>query len=345
MPDALAKVAQDCGGVPCPHDDVFAPFFAATGRRAELVLATMTDRFSPVELLQFVHLLQEVDHPMRETILASPVFRYLMSHPGGRAFKRVAKSEDAMFYSDGAAPEGKALLLCFGGLIGRFGVPIAVILQSLDAARFDLALLRDPKRSRFRLGAGDFATCFVDLIHNVDRVFSPWRYQRVISIGNSMGGNPAVQYAQLAGAERAVAVGARVSSDPLRLLHRQPVPCAFDPVCDCMRHRPLRGLWVYAAENAEDAEGAAALFARAGGQRLALTGFAGHNVVARYWEADKVDRLLALLLDSDLPKDRDATSAIRLMPAPEPGTSRCSLPRRIVSQLRRIVRRLLAKQG
>lgn len=283
----------------------FAPFFAAKGRRAELVLAAMIDRYSPHELRRFIKLLRQRQDPMLDDILARPVIHYLLTRPGGQSFRREAKSRDAMFYSDGSAPEGKALLLCFGGMSGRIGMPMHVILQSLDATRFDVALLRDPTRSRFRNGAGDFSATFAETVAAIATVFQPHRYQRVISIGNSMGANPAVQYAVLAGAERAVAVGARIPSDPLRLLRRFEVPCAFDPLCDCLKHRPVNGLWVYGSQNVQDVEGAEALYGILGCQGLMVPGYDGHNVIGHFWEEGALDRLLPLLLDSDLPRQRN----------------------------------------
>ncbi|QLQ19625.1 MAG: hypothetical protein HZT43_14785 [Exiguobacterium profundum] len=128
--------------------------------------------------------------------------------------------------------------MCFGGLGGRFGLPRAALLQQIDARRFDVVMLRDPKQARFAEGAGAFAATFVDLVHAIDSTFAPKRYRRVVAMGNSMGAPAAVHYAVLAGVERAVAIGAQPPGDARQLIQGRPAPPAFDPLCDCLGHRP-----------------------------------------------------------------------------------------------------------
>lgn len=332
-------------------EDLIATFFAAKGRYAERAFTLLMDVGSPREVAGFLQRLHDSDHPDREDILDRPIVRDLVGQERLQAFNRVAICDEVMLYTDGSAPGRKALLLCFGGLGGRLGLPLSVLLQWIDARRFDVVTLRDPSQSRFRLGAGSFAPDFVALIRNIHQTFAPDRYARVIALGNSMGGNPAVQYAVLAGAERAISIGAQVSSDPLRLMMRMSVPTAFDPICDCLRHLPLRGIWVYGEAMPQDLQGGEDLFRRAGGQRLVIPEFDEHNALGLFWTNGELDRMLAMLLDSNLPRSRNSHAKAKLLQDPLPkrvkralgrALERVWLPlRRILGRARRLARRII----
>lgn len=335
--------------------DLIAEFFAAKGRHAERAFTLLMDLGSPREVAGFLQRLHDSDHPDREDILDRPIVRDLVGQKPLQGFNRVAICDEVMLYSDDRAPDRKALLLCFGGLGGRLGLPLSVLLQWIDAKRFDVVTFRDPSQSRFRLGAGSFAPDFVALIQNIRKTFAPDRYARVIALGNSMGGNPAAQYAVLAGAERAIAIGAQVSSDPLRLMMRMSVPTAFDPICDCLRHRPLRGIWVYGEAMPQDLEGGEDLFRRAGGQRLVIPEFDEHNALGLVWTNGELDRMLAMLLDSNLPRSRTSFAKAKRLQDPLSKRSkraislafqRVWLPqRRILGRARRLARRIIKGQS
>jgi hypothetical protein len=329
---------------------LIAAFFAARGRYAEHAFNLIMDLCCPRELDRFLKRLQSSDHPNREDILSRPILRDLLGQKRLQGFNRFPICRDVMLYSDGSAPQGKALLLCFGGLGGRLGLPLSVLLQWIDAKRFDVVTLRDPSQSRFRLGAGTFAPDFGTLIRNIRDTFAPQRYARVIALGNSMGGNPAVHYAVLAGAERAISIGAQLSSDPLRLILGIAVPTAFDPLCDCLQHRPLRGIWLYGEAMQQDLQGGEDLFRRAGGQRLVIPGFDDHNALGLFWTNGELDRMLALLLDSNLPQPRSSRAKAILLRDPISKRAKrvlerlLLLARRVLGYPRRLARRVLKRR-
>lgn len=286
-------------------DDLATAFFSARGRRAEKVLVDIETVLSPREVEDFVSRVENSDHPMRDTVLRRPSVVDLRKQRKVQAFKRLSISEEVMFFSDGTAPADKELLICFGGLGGRLGIATCNFLQLIDAQRFDVIVLRDPGRSRFRAGAGGFAPDFLSLVRAIDQRFLPSRYKRVVTWGNSMGSAAAAQYAVLAGAERAISVGPRPLADALNLIQREPVPGAFDPLCDCMKHKPLRALWVYGEHEAEDRLGAEVLSTCGGGRRLVIPYIKAHNIVGSYWQSGDLGWLFKALLDAPLPQSRE----------------------------------------
>lgn len=327
---AAARTLRPAEAAP-PAEDLPAQFLAARGRAAEKALMDMETVFAPQEFAAFLKRLGKSDHPMRKAVLKRRSVADILGQRVLQGFRRRIIAPDVTFYSDGAAPEGKALVICFAGLKARLGLPMPVVLQRIAASRFDVLVLRDQDRNRFRTGAGAYAADFPGLIQAIARDFHPEAYARVITFGNSMGGNPAAQYAVLAGAERAVAVGARPVDDPLRLILREPVPTAFDPLCDCLSHRPVSGLWIFGGQAPDDRAGAEELFARAGGQRLEVPKFKGHNVLLLFWERGELGRLVTLMLDSHLPCPRDSR--------PRPKKLRNRLRTRALRFLQRFLRR------
>lgn len=316
-------------------DDLPKAFFSARGRRAEKALVDMETVFSPLEMLDFAEKVRASDHPMRALVLDRPSIADLGKQREIPRFKRQSISEEVMFFSDGGKPVGKALLVCFGGLGGRLGIATCNFLQLIDAKRFDVLILRDPDRARFRYGVGDFATDFLSLVRAIDARFQPGRYRRVVSWGNSMGSAAAAQYAVLAGAERAIAIGTRPQTDGISLILREDVPGAFDPICDCLKHRPLQALWVYAQHDAEDRLGAEQLYACGGGRRLVIPYTVAHNIVGAYWQSGDLGWLFKALLDGPLPRPRDGQHPVMVLRRP--------LPRRIWRLLRKWRLRLTSR--
>lgn len=296
-------------GAPDPDDPLIAAFFAARGRGIERAMLDMRTHFTPREMALFGQRLAESDHPERAARLQQRMVAELVAAGQLQEYRRHPVCPDADFYSDGAPPAGKALLICFGGLNGRLGVPTANFLQAVEARRFDVLYLRDRDKLRFRLGLGEFAPDFMAMVQEIRRRFRPEAYDRVVTYGNSMGGVAALQVGMHLGAERAVAIGARVADDAVRLvLGRWPGP-AFDPICDCLSDRPLAGLLVHAADCLPDARGAADLRARHGGRIVVVKGTGEHNLAGYFWALGELPRFLGFVLDAPLPRDRHAPGA------------------------------------
>jgi hypothetical protein len=108
----------------------------------------------------------------------------------------------------------RTLVVAFTGAAFRLMLPIAVVLQNLDADRHDLLLLFDRARTQFLGG-------LPALVAALDRLADFRRYQRLVCLGTSAGGLPALYAAIEARAARGVSVGGSVPDDiPLRVQTR-----------------------------------------------------------------------------------------------------------------------------
>lgn len=120
---------------------------------------------------------------------------------------------DVKFFSNGANPSGKTLLIGMAGQLQRLMLPIAVFLQALPAARADLLLLQDSQRDGFRTGVVGVANNFEDLLSILPRVFKFDQYRRRCMIGTSGGGLPAILAGLAFGADVAMSVGGNSPRD------------------------------------------------------------------------------------------------------------------------------------
>lgn len=312
-------------------DPLLTMFHAAEGRRVMKAIADIEKHFTPAEIVSFGCALKSSDHPARETVLKSASFAELLSARVVQPFRRTSISPEVSFYSDGGQPRDKTLIIGFGGMGGRLGAPIGNILQKIDASRSDVVMLRDPLQRAFVFGAGGFTSDFASLVAAIRERFRPDTYRRLVTIGNSMGATPALRAGFLLGAERAIGIGTRLSNDDLMLMLRREVGTAFDPFCDCLRHRPQRGLLVHGDACAPDVAAATRMEALGAGRRVIFANMGEHNLIGRFWEMGELGAFLDLLLNGRLPSGRH-------LPAPPIVVGRTWLPRLRASLKRRLGR-------
>jgi hypothetical protein len=268
------------------------------------VLAEIENHFCPDETIAFLRGLIDEAHPQAVSLRRRETFAALLAAKRVQPFRRRPVTPDVSVYSAGGRPEAKTLIVAFGGAGGRLGLPVANVLQALDADRVDLLMLRDPDRRAFAFGAGGFATDLAGLVAALRERFSLWRYRRVVTLGFSMGAAPALKAGQQLQAERAVGIGTRRPNDDLMLVRRRPVGPVFDPFCACRRDQPRRGLLVYAEDCARDAEAARRMEATGAGRRVVLRRMADHNLVARLWSMGELRPFLTLLVNGRIAPDR-----------------------------------------
>ncbi|MCR8725579.1 hypothetical protein [Frigidibacter sp. ROC022] len=296
------------GDARAPDDPLVTAFHAARGRGALKAVTEMEKYFTPVEMAGFGRALAASDHPDREALLRRRSFADLRAARSLQPFRRDDLGPDVSFYSDGNPAAGKTLIIGFGGMSGQLGLPVGNILQALDAARTDVVMLRDPLQRTFRFGISSFAPDFAALVARLRTRFRPESYRRLVTIGNSMGATAALRSGFWLGAERAIGLGTRLTHDDIMLILGREVGPAFDPFCDCLRHRPHRGLLVYADGCGFDVEAAGRMEALGAGRRVAFAGIAEHNLIARFWAIGELAAFLGLLLEAPLPRDRDAAA-------------------------------------
>ncbi|MFN7223683.1 MAG: hypothetical protein ACK4MS_06680 [Paracoccaceae bacterium] len=291
-------------------------------------------QFAPSELVSFGREIAASRHPARDTLLQRDVFAEVLSAKHVQPFQRIPVSPDVSFYSDGGPAKDKTIVIGFGGMGGRLGLPIGSILQVLDAARVDFVLLSDPMQRSFSFGVGDLAPDFTALVAMIRARFRPETYRRVVTIGNSMGATPALRAGFWLDAERAIGVGTRRPNDALMLILRRNVGSAFDPFCDCLRDRTFRGLLVHGGDCVPDVRAASLLEATGAGRRVIFSGMADHNLIWRFWSMGELRAFFDVLLNFQPMPDRNRLAPPIVFGRTWPPRLRAALRRRAARLLR-----------
>jgi hypothetical protein len=134
----------------------------------------------------------------------------------------------------------------------RLTTPTFHVLCSLDPARHELLMLRDPLRRHYRSGVPGIGDSVPAIARWLDRYAAEREFGRVVTLGTSAGGMPAVCTAILNGWPLTLACGAdRPSSHP----HLAPL------VAECGQRLADQGgtdvLLAYSGRNDRDAAGVA----------------------------------------------------------------------------------------
>jgi hypothetical protein len=275
-------------------------YLAARDRAAEAALIEMESRLPPADYVAAVGRLAA----------ARPESRAALE--GRRAAQRLAGAklepfrlvEDADGFSHYAAPgpsRGRTHLTVFTGAARRPGTWTPVFLQAIDASRVEVLILRERAGRHFRSGCPGLADSLPGLVAAVAERVRAGGYARHVAMGVSRGGGVALGFGRLAGCERAIAFGALPRSDPLRLLAGQPMPPAFDPLCDCLSHLAAPLCAVFAEGNAPDAAHADMLTALYGGTRLKVPELSDHGVVHHVSATGCLPELMRVVLDGPCP--------------------------------------------
>jgi hypothetical protein len=192
-------------------------------------------------------------------------------------YKRVDLGPGATFYSTGAPPDRRSLLVAFCGRAHRLMLPLSVFLQHLPARDWDALVLRDEHAVQYSRGARGFADTFAALVDRISAIAV--EYRRCVTFGTSMGGLPAIRFALMARSERGISVGGRPPTDVLKL-RRNGVPrSAFDLLCACLPP-DRRNLLFTCSEGCRADEASARLYADlTRGLAWPVTGEADHNLL------------------------------------------------------------------
>ena len=120
-------------------------------------------------------------------------------------------------FSAGENRSGKILAICFAGNAQRMMMPMPVFLQHLDSSRVDVAFVKDPKRKGFRKGIDGIAPNLDILIKELKSLLKTEEYLKVVTIGTSGGGLPAILTAVKLGLDAGMSVGGRGPDAPIWL--------------------------------------------------------------------------------------------------------------------------------
>lgn len=194
----------------------------------------------------------------------------------------------ARLYSVPETPR-QQLIVVFTGWAMRPMMPLPIFMQALPR-NTDLLILYDPLRNHYRRGIWDGNCTIRDLPHVMAGIIEI--YCDIIALGASGGGLPALRFAKHARLRRGISFGGRLIDDTLRILRREIVPSAYDPLCACDEARTTEAILVYAADNVPDAHAAHCAAVAAASHLIALEGHSNHAVL---WEITRMGHLSELL--------------------------------------------------
>ncbi|SDY66872.1 hypothetical protein [Citreimonas salinaria] len=315
--------------IPEPEDPLIASFHAASGRRVPQAVTAIENHFSPDETIRFLRGLVASGHPQAATLLKARTLAEVLAARRVQPFRRTPITPDVSLYGADGSPEEKTLIVAFGGVGGRLGLPVANVLQALDAERVDLLMLRDPDKRGFAFGAGSFEPDLAGIVAALRARFPLRRYRRLVTLGFSMGAAPALKAGFWLDADRAIGIGTRRSNDDLMLVRRCAVGPAFDPFCECLRDRAHRGLLVHADHCARDVAAARRMEANGAGRRIVFRCMNDHNLVARFWMMGELRPFLDLLVNGRMTLDRRAGQKPLVIGRTWPPRLRAGLKRRL----------------
>lgn len=248
-------------------------------------------------------------------------------------FSATAMAPDAVLYQGRATASGRNLLIAFTGRKNRLMLPLPLFLQDIDAATWDVLVLRDRSLSQFRNGCHGLATSFPDLAHRLAALAAD--YTAAAAIGTSMGGLPAIRLSLLTGSIRGISVGGSPPSDAARLLAGKDPGPAFDLICACLPPARRDLLYVYGEDHAQDAEAARLCAGQTGGVLLPVPDHNRHFILWQLHQSGRLGAFLQTVLDPGIGPAAMAKTLIRH------GFGRSPLPALVRRVLRRVMRRVM----
>jgi len=212
----------------------------------------------------------------RRVRFAKDVRRVIRNAEDPFRWKRHAVGDHAdLFASVQSRLAEKTLIVAFTGRTMRLMTPTHHVLGSLSPARHDLLMLRDPSRSHYHDGIPGLGADLVAVARALGRYVQDSGYRRVVALGTSAGGIPAVCSAILNGWERVLACGTdRLSSHP----------CFRDVLEYCAQLHAAASkpevILAYSAGNERDTDGARQIAALLPAARLLPDArFADHSLL------------------------------------------------------------------
>ena len=245
-PTLPGKAATD------PNEIIRALAAVATRRHADPIVASLQDRHTPLDFADALTRADTLSYAPRSLLVQSPTAKSLSNAPP-ETYRRFEITRDVVLYRDPAFPaDRKKLLFVFGGGALRPMMPIAAFLQLLPAGRFDMVMLGDRANLAFEAGIPNYAATLPELVARLASDTGRSNYERLVTVGMSGGGLPALRAGILLEAERSIAFGPRFNWHVGRLLKGTGAIPAFDLLCACTRRGRTRLFAVCAESNATD---------------------------------------------------------------------------------------------
>lgn len=207
----------------------------------------------------------------------------------------------ALHFRGPGESSSKTLLICFSVRGSRrLWIPHPVLLQHIDASRYDLLVLADPWRTAFRSGVPGMGESVHDVVRWIAKLELLGEYNRLRVLGCSAGGYPALLAGRLLGAELTACVAGRFPSE--RHLGEM-IGMMFSSWISARRYRVGRVLLAYNETKNRDRRFARRIAWLTGANRLGvrLPGRdVGHDVMSPLVESGELGHFLERTLFSPL---------------------------------------------
>jgi hypothetical protein len=125
-------------------------------------------------------------------------------HSEQRAIEAPYSDSEAHYFAD-FAPQSDVLLIAFAGLRGRMGIPAFEFMKMTEAYGVKRLFLRDQQRCWYHRGIPDFGSSIDEVADRLCEHIAEQKIQRVVTVGNSLGGYAALLFGWLLNADVAVA--------------------------------------------------------------------------------------------------------------------------------------------
>jgi hypothetical protein len=244
---------------------------------------------TPIEFLAAAQLAREVgDMKFFDMIETSHSMTVLREDSTPSSLVCESETRYARLYSSGGSSRQR-LIVAFTGAAMRLMMPLPIFMQALPQ-NTDLLILYDPKKNHYRSGIWDGNATISDFASLFPRLFG--LYSDTVALGTSIGGLPAIRFAKHAGLRRSISFGGQKIDDTLRILRREALEPAFDPLCACDRKVTTEAIFVYPANNMQDALSARCASVATNSHLIALARRKHHGVL---WDIVQMKRLPDLL--------------------------------------------------
>jgi pimeloyl-ACP methyl ester carboxylesterase len=127
------------------------------------------------------------------------------------------RDPDAHYFAD-FAPQSDVLLIAFAGLRGRIGIPAFEFMKLTEPYGVKRLFLRDQQRRWYHRGIPGFGSSIDEVAGTLRQHIAGQNIQRVVTVGNSLGGYAALLFGWLLNADIAISFAPQSVVGPKRIL-------------------------------------------------------------------------------------------------------------------------------
>lgn len=274
----------------------------ASDNKIKLSLNALENWVAPREYLAALTALRKQSPTLYERVLKQPAAHEIATGSRVQRFVRRKLAQGGTLYQGPGRFNEKSLLVVCAGYARRPGMPVPAFLQRIDDRQFDILVLNDPHRNHYRKGVSEQLDSLNSVAEYIQEFRTKKRYRKLITLGTSGGGFPAVRLALMAGADKAISFGGSFPDDTLRILRNQvhAVP-AFDPICACLGADHPEFTFVYSNESPRYRNACLTAAELTGGAVVEVQPVMEHAVLGPLWARGYLDAFLPGLLAEDFP--------------------------------------------